>query len=130
MFYQGKNLERCFPARRACNSGVIQGCMVKKESAHGGCHGVRRRRRTCKSAKSSGKPIRGAITWDLRMGQPGRKVICAERCRSEPREVKHLSTSRKRNQNRDFLSSGERKGRSPKGVMVQVELHGKAEETE
>ena len=28
----------------------------------------------------------------------------------ERRELKHLSTSRKRNQNRDTLSSGERKG--------------------
>ena len=32
---------------------------------------------------------------------------------AEPRELNHLSTSRKRNQDRDSLSSGERKGKSP-----------------
>ena len=31
----------------------------------------------------------------------------------EPRELKHLSTGRKRKKTIDFLSSGERKGKSP-----------------
>ena len=39
----------------------------------------------------------------------------------EPGEVKHLSTPRKRNQNRYSLSSGERTGNSPKVIYVQVE---------
>jgi hypothetical protein len=51
------------------------------------------------------------------MGQPGvgkptssqRKYIALG---SRPREVKHLSTSRKRNQVRDSPSSGERTGKS------------------
>ena len=30
-----------------------------------------------------------------------------------PAELKHLSRQRRRNQNRDSLSSGERKGKSP-----------------
>ena len=80
------------------------------------------------------------------MGQPGagrpasaqRKFIAL--C-GEPREVKHLSTSRKGNQDRDSLSSGERTGKSPNcgymyrqgcgaadmGSRVVVERHGKAE---
>ena len=42
----------------------------------------------------------------------------------EPGEVKHLSTLRKRNQIRDFLSSGERTGNSPKVIVVLVEASG------
>ncbi len=52
------------------------------------------------------------------MGQPSRgnaRLSCTESIgvRGERREVKHLSTSRKRNQVRDSLSSGERTGKSP-----------------
>jgi hypothetical protein len=37
-----------------------------------------------------------------------------------PRELNHLSTSRRRNQFRDSLSSGERKGKSPNSRYVIV----------
>ena len=36
----------------------------------------------------------------------------------EPGELKHLSTRRKRKKTIDFLSSGERKGKSPNQVIV------------
>ena len=49
--------------------------------------------------------------------------------RGEPGEVKHLSTLRKRNQNRYSLSSGERTGRSPKVITVLVEVVGKLQGT-
>ena len=39
---------------------------------------------------------------------------------AEPRELNHLSTSRKRNQDRDSPSSGERKGKSPNSGYVIV----------
>ena len=50
---------------------------------------------------------------DIRMGQPG-SGNAESFCRlaeGEPREVKHLSTWRKRKRS-DFLSSGERSGKS------------------
>ena len=37
---------------------------------------------------------------------------------SQPGELKHLSTRRKRNQMRDSLSSGERTGKSPNRVAL------------
>ena len=39
----------------------------------------------------------------------------------EPRELKHLSTWRNRNQFRDSLSSGERKGNSPNFMRQLIE---------
>ena len=49
------------------------------------------------------------------MGQPGRPRGRSSLLRKggEPRELKHLSTWRKRNQCRDAPSSGERNGQSP-----------------
>ena len=51
------------------------------------------------------------------MGQPGALKVhhggVAIPLPSQPRELKHLSTWRKRKQTSDFLSSGERKGKSP-----------------
>ena len=61
------------------------------------------------------------------MGQPGRGNARSSYTesigvRGERGEVKHLSTSRKRNQIRDSLSSGERTGKSPNsgGVSRQA----------
>ena len=48
---------------------------------------------------------------DIRMGQPGSGNVESFRKEGEPREVKHLSTWRKRKRS-DFLSSGERSGKS------------------
>jgi hypothetical protein len=47
------------------------------------------------------------------MGKPGGRDPVTAYGRGQPGELKHLSTRRKRNQTRDSLSSGERKGRSP-----------------
>ena len=63
------------------------------------------------------------------MGKPDSNVIYTLRYRSEPGEVKHLSTLRKRNQIRDSLSSGERTGNSPKVEYVLVEAVGKLQGT-
>ena len=49
------------------------------------------------------------------MGQPGKSNVLSPYSRGRektPDELKHLSSRRKRNQ-RDSLSSGERNGRSP-----------------
>ena len=63
---------------------------------------------------------------DVRMGKPTDKecryiqvkeVVCI----GELREVKHLSTSRKRNQLRDSPSSGERTGKSPNISSVRLQ---------
>ena len=59
------------------------------------------------------------------MGQPGRvytlsfitEYIGNE---SERRELKHLSTCRKRNHCRDSVSSGERKRKSPNQVSLLI----------
>jgi hypothetical protein len=47
------------------------------------------------------------------MGKPGWGDSVTPLGESQPGELKHLSTRRKRNQARDSLSSGERKGKSP-----------------
>ena len=65
-------------------------------------------------AKSRGKVPVTVIATDVRMGKPSCLTGIK---RSEPRELKHLSTWRNRNQ-RDFPSSGERKGKSLNHVSV------------
>jgi hypothetical protein len=69
-----------------------------------------------KDVASCDKP-RGAASklrsGDVRMGKPGGGYAPSSRKGSQPGELKHLSTRRKRNQKRDSLSSGERKGKSP-----------------
>ena len=62
---------------------------------------------------------------DFRMGKPGmRKLISSVsehiRYGRERRELKHLSTCRKRKKVIDFLSSGERKGKSPNRAWKQA----------
>ena len=69
-----------------------------------------------KDVASCEKP-RGAASerrsGDVRMGKPGAGNTASSREGSQPRELKHLSTWRKRNQTRDSPSSGERTGNSP-----------------
>jgi hypothetical protein len=72
-------------------------------------------REAMKDVISCEKPREGANnrrSVDIRMGQPGPGNAGSLRhAESERREVKHLSTFRKRNR-RDSLSSGERSGKS------------------
>src|SRR3954470_8921637 len=51
------------------------------------------------------------------MGKPGGCNDPSLLRESQPGELKHLSSQRKRNQMRDSLSSGERKGISPNRVL-------------
>src|SRR6185503_20076557 len=52
------------------------------------------------------------------MGKPGGSHVPSPSLwGSQPGELKHLSSQRKRNQMRDSLSSGERKGISPNRVL-------------
>ena len=73
-------------------------------------------REAMKDVISCEKPRVGANdlkSVDFRMGQPGsgNAELFLKYQEGERREVKHLSTSRKRNR-RDSLSSGERNGKS------------------
>jgi len=78
--------------------------MAKKSSAHGGCLGSRRRGKTRQPAKSPGElatsPDPGMSEW----GNPAGEILssCTESIGAggERRELKHLSTCRKRNQPR------------------------------
>ena len=78
---------------------------------HAGEEGRRRPRKSAVSCQTSddphvsewGNPV-GVKSHDLLLSSVGK--------RSRRRELKHLSTSRKRNQVRDTLSSGERNGNS------------------
>jgi hypothetical protein len=78
------------------------GIEVKLQRAHGGCLGDERRRRTWTAAKSSGKPLTGSdpeiSEWDNSrrdyLPAVGEYIAAG----SEPGELKHLSTQRKRKQ--------------------------------
>src|SRR6185503_204968 len=72
----------------------------KLRRACGGCLGAEKRRRAWRAAKSCGEPLSRRRAADTRMGQPGWGNTYPSRERSERREVKHLSTARKRNQPR------------------------------
>ena len=79
--------------------------MVKKESADGGCLGSKRRRRTWNPAKSLGELESSCEPRVSEWGNPaerelGHLVLNKIGIRSEPGELKHLSTRRKRNQKR------------------------------
>ena len=78
--------------------------MVKLLRAYGGCLGIRRRGRTWPAAISLGEPLAGFDPGISEWGNPPGviQVSIAEFIgyRSEPGEVKHLSTLRKRNQPR------------------------------
>jgi hypothetical protein len=78
---------------------------IKRIRVYGGCLGVRCRRRTWYTAKSSGEPCAGVRTGNVRMGKPGVDHTASSRKGREPRELKHLSSARKRDHS---VSSGER----------------------
>ena len=78
------------------------GDTVKLARAHGGCLGDERRRRTWTAAKSSGKPLAGSDPEISEWDNPCRDYLPAAgeyiAVGSEPGELKHLSTQRKRKQ--------------------------------
>ena len=61
------------------------------------------RHRSARKDVASCEKLRGVASerrsGDIRMGQPGRGHTLSPLIGSQPRELKHLSTSRKRNQN-------------------------------
>ena len=72
--------------------------LVKRSSAHGGCLGTSRRRRTWQAAISLGELQASDDPGVSEWGNPAR-VIPRHPQGSQRRELKHLSTCRKRNQN-------------------------------
>ncbi len=79
--------------------------------AQGGCLGDGGRGRTRPRGEMSGGGAGSLRSRRIRMGQPGgRTAHHPGQPGREPREVKHLSTARRRE---DSPSSGERTGRSP-----------------
>src|SRR5437867_12311335 len=74
---------------------------IKRVRAHGGCLGTGRRRRTCLAAISLGELQGSRDPRISEWGNPvGRKIDHRPQGRSEPGELKHLSTRRKRKQPR------------------------------
>ena len=68
----------------------------------------------------NGETPRGVVnrqrSGDIRMGEPGTSNVVslpAEAGKKKPRELKHLSTWRKRKQTSDSVSSGERTRKRP-----------------
>ena len=76
--------------------------MVKRISAHGGCLGSQRRRKTWQPAKSVGELATSIDPAMSEWGNPPARVSCSEyiAAGSERGELKYLSTRRKRNQPR------------------------------
>lgn len=78
--------------------------MVKKRSANGGCLGSKRRRRTWNPAKSYGELETSVEPWMSEWGNPAAAMRSFAfeyiGCKGELGELKHLSTRRKRNQER------------------------------
>ena len=78
--------------------------MVKKRSANGGCLGSKRRGRTWYSAKSPGEletsDNPGVSEWGNPASESWLSALEKIGCRGELGELKHLSTQRKRNQER------------------------------
>jgi hypothetical protein len=76
--------------------------VVKLQRAHGGCLGDERRRRTWTAAKSFGEPLTGSDPEISEWENPRRDYLPAAgeyiAVGSEPGELKHLSTRRKRKQ--------------------------------
>ena len=78
---------------------------------HAGDEGRRRPRKSTVSCQTSVDPC--VSEWGNPAGVISSYGLVSEVARSSRRrELKHLSTSRKRNQERDCLSSGERNGKS------------------
>ena len=78
--------------------------MVKLRRAYGGCLGIRKRKRAWLAAISLGEPLAGFDPGMSEWGNLSRAIGLSNAeyigIRGEPREVKHLSTLRKRNQTR------------------------------
>ena len=113
---QGTSTERRPRSGGDWDQAPLQGASVKQESAQDGCLGRSRRRRTWQAAKSLGELQASVDPGMSEWGNPA-EVILRHPKGSQPRELKHLSTWRKRNQTRDSLSSGERRGKSPNRVF-------------
>ena len=84
---------------RLCKGPVPGGASVKRISAHGGCLGMSRRRRTWQAAISLGELQASIDPGMSEWGNPA-GVISRHPKGSQPGELKHLSTPRKRNQTR------------------------------
>src|SRR4051812_40761035 len=69
------------------------------------------------AAKRSGEALAAGDPEESEWGNPPEQVSGTGGCRGVPREVKHLSTARKRE---DSPSSGERTGRSPNLIGVRA----------
>ena len=108
----------CVPSETVATTN---GCSVKPGEEAAGqaikCARWMPRHRPAKKDVASCDKLRGAASklrsGDFRMGKPGGGDAPSSRKGGQPGELKHLSTRRKRNQRRDSLSSGERKGKSP-----------------
>jgi hypothetical protein len=86
-------------------------CETSGRRAQGGCLGDGGRGRTRPRGEMPGGGAGSLRSQGIRMGQPGgRTAHHPVQAGREPREVKHLSTARRRE---DSPSSGERTGRSP-----------------
>ena len=93
---------------RSTSSGCeLNACLrgtVKLQRAHGGCLGDERRRRTWIAAKSSGELLTNSDPEISEWENPRRECLPVAgeyiAIDSEPGELKHLSTRRKRNQPR------------------------------
>ena len=100
-------------AAQRSESEKAEGNLVKRESAQWWMP----RYEPAKKDVASCEKLRGVASkrrsGDVRMGKPGRGYALSSRKGSQPGELKHLSTRRKRNQKRDSVSSGERKRKSP-----------------
>ena len=91
-----------------------------KDKVLGGCLGRGRRRRAWPSCDKPGGASRQALIPGFPNGETqhglNRAIQHQNNAGGEPAEVKHLSRRRKRNQNGNSLSSGERKGKSPNPI--------------
>ena len=94
-------------------------CKTSGRRAQGGCLGDGGRGRTRPRGEMPGGGAGSLRSQGIRMGQPGgRTAHHPAKAGREPREVKHLSTARRRD---DSLSSGERTGRSPNLCGVRAD---------
>lgn len=95
----------------------------KQARASGGCLAASRRGRTWYTAKSAAEPCAGDESGDVRMGKPTPHCSGVSRKGGSVRELKHLSSARKRE---DSASSGERKPSSPNQFTSELGLKGPA----
>ena len=91
--------------RQSGSGRYLDACLrdkVKLQRAHGGCLGDKRRRRTWEAAISFGELLTSFDPEISEWDNPRREYLPAYgeyiAIRGQPRELKHLSTQRKRNQ--------------------------------